>query len=230
MPALFSPWHYHYLIHHIFYFCLFIYFILLLECKAHEGRALKFVSFTIVSPAPRKIPGIWYILNKCLLSGLLSYLRRWGKGFGSSSNSGLHDSKLVFWESALRCHSVLCRILNIWCVLPNGYSLHMAVFCSSALTGVDFSALVRTLYELHPNISSRSSHCKIGWNRLPTALPEGSPSFIRLTAACLPAKVRAALLLAKHYLRVSGWYDAIWKINDKKPEQTKHGPSSLHVL
>lgn len=204
----------------LLFVCLFTYFLLLLECKAHEGRVLKSVLFTIVSPVPRKIPGIWYILNKYLLSGLLSYLRRWGKGFGSSSNSGLHDSKLVFWKSVLRCHSILCRILNIWCVLPNGYFLPMAVFYSLALTGVDVSELVRTLYELHPNISSRSLHCKIGWNKTAHCITcRALPPSSRFTAACLPAKVRAALLLAKHNLRLSSWYDAIWKINYRNPNR-----------
>lgn len=49
--------------------------------------------------------------------------------------------------------------------------------------------------------------------RLLTALPAGPSPPSRFTAACLPAKVRTALLLAKHNLRLSSQYHVIFKKN-----------------
>lgn len=99
-------------------------------------------------------------------------------------------------------------------------SYTLAVFYFLALTGVDFPELVRTLYELHPNISSRSLHCKIGWNKTAHCITcRALPPSSRFTAACLPAKVRSSLLLAKCNLRLSSWSDAICKINYKNPNR-----------
>lgn len=67
--------------------------------------------------------------------------------------------------------------------------------------------LGRTLYELHPNSSSRSLHCKIGWNKTAHCITcrALSPS-LHFTAACLPAKVRTTQLLAKLNVRLSSQY------------------------
>lgn len=126
------------------------------------------------------------------------------------------------------CSQRLCYIATQFCVeywisdafFQMAISYTMAVSYSLALTGVDFSELVSTLYELHPNISSRSLHCKIGWNKTAHCITcRTLPPSSRFTAACLPAKVRTALLLAKHNPRLSSWYDAIWKINYKNPNR-----------
>lgn len=124
------------------------------------------------------------------------------------------------------CSERLCYIAIQFCVeywisdafFQMAISYTLAVFYFLALTGVDFSELVRTLYELHPNISSRSLHCKIGWNKTAHCITcrAVSPSS-HFTAACLPAKGKTALLLAEHNLRLSSWYDAICKINYKNP-------------
>lgn len=126
------------------------------------------------------------------------------------------------------CSEWRCYIATRFCVecwisdafFQMAISFTLEVFFFLALTVVDFSELVKTLYELHLNIASRSLHCKVGWNKTAHCITcrAVSPSF-RFTAACLPAKVRTALLLAKHNLRLSSWYEAICKINYKNPDR-----------
>lgn len=124
------------------------------------------------------------------------------------------------------CSEQLCYIATQFCVeywisdafFQMAISYTLAVFYFFALTGVDFSELVRTLYELHPNIFSRSLHCKIGWNKTAHCITcRVLPPSSRFTAACLPAKVRTAPLLAKCNLRLSSWYDTICRINYTNP-------------
>lgn len=126
------------------------------------------------------------------------------------------------------CSERLCYITTQFCVeywisdafFQMAISYTLAVFYFLTLTGVDFSELVRTLYELHPNIFLRSLHCKIGWNKTAHCLicRARLPSS-HVTATWLPTKVRAVLLLAKCNLRLRSWYDAICKIMKTHTDQ-----------